>query len=358
MINLFGMTKKELTEAAVSLGEKPFRGAQLFEWLYDKRAEDIDAMTNLSKAFREKLKTSYAIDRGEVVLTQRDPVDGTRKFLIRFADGECVESVLMRYEHGLSLCVSSQVGCAMGCAFCASTRGGLIRDLTAGEMLSQIALAEKAVGERVASVVVMGIGEPLMNMDHLFTFLRLAGEGWGIGMRHFTVSTCGLVPEIDRLAEENLQINLAVSLHSPFQETRETLMPVARRYPLEELLKSCKNYFTKTGRRITFEYALMAGVNDRPEDIERLSALFKGRGAHINLINLNPVAESSLKHSENVNFFCHALKKRGIHCTMRRTIGQNIDAACGQLRQKQLARSSSNHQNIESKPMSLESEKS
>lgn len=339
MNNLFGLTQEALTDLALSLGEKAFRGKQLFEWLYQKRAASIDEMTNLSKAFREKLKTDHTIDRGEIILTQRDPVDGTRKFLIRFADGECIETVLMRYEHGLSLCVSSQVGCAMGCAFCASTRGGLIRNLTAGEMLSQIVLAEEAAGERIASVVVMGIGEPLMNMDNLLNFLAIASAGLGIGMRHFTVSTCGLVPEIDRLAEKNLKINLAVSLHSPFQEIRESLMPVARRYPLEELLKSCKNYFTKTGRRITFEYALMAGKNDRPEDIERLAALFKGKGAHINLINLNPVAESSLKHSENVNFFCRALKKRGIHCTMRRRIGQNIDAACGQLRQKQLARS-------------------
>lgn len=338
MNNLFGLTKDALTDAVVSLGEKPFRGAQLFEWLYSKRMDSIDEMTNLSKAFREKLKASYEINQGEIILTQQDPVDDTRKFLIRFADGECIETVLMRYDHGLSLCVSSQVGCAMGCAFCASTRGGLIRNLTAGEMLSQIVLAEKESGERISSVVVMGIGEPLMNMDNLLDFLSIATEGLGIGMRHFTVSTCGLVPEIDRLAEKNLQINLAVSLHSPFQDVRERVMPVAKRYPLEDLLKSCKNYFTKTGRRITFEYALMAGINDRPEDIERLSALFKDKGAHINLINLNPVDESLLKHSENVNFFCRALKKRGLHCTMRRRIGQNIDAACGQLRQKHQAR--------------------
>lgn len=334
MENLFGKTREECIAVMKELGEPAFRGRQLYSWLYEKRIRSFSECTDFSKKLREKLEDHFAIDHGKILRVQSDDSDGTKKYLIGLSDGECIETVLMRYHHGNSLCVSSQVGCAMGCAFCASTRGGLVRNLMPGEMLDQIFLVEEAENIRISNVVVMGIGEPLYNYDTVITFLTLANEGFGIGMRKLTVSTCGLVPQIDRLAEEDLQINLAISLHSPFQEIREQLMPVAKRYPIPELLKSCKNYFTKTGRRLTFEYALIAGVNDREEDINELFRLFHGLPVHINLIALNPVSESSLRASDNVNFFHLQLKKKGINATIRRRMGKNIDAACGQLRQK------------------------
>ncbi|MEG0378595.1 MAG: 23S rRNA (adenine(2503)-C(2))-methyltransferase RlmN, partial [Eubacterium sp.] len=259
---------------------------------------------------------------------------GTKKYLIRLEDGQCIEAVLMRYSHGNSLCVSSQVGCRMGCSFCASTKGGRVRNLTAAEMLDQIFLAEKEAGLRVSNVVIMGIGEPLDNFDQVMRFIELANEGFVIGQRKITLSTCGLIPEIERLADKNLQINLAISLHSPFQKQREILMPIAKRYDLKELLKVCNNYFTKTKRRITFEYALIDGFNDRKEDIIELKRLLGGTPCHVNLIGLNPVTESVYKGSKVVNFFSNELKNQGITCTIRRKIGDNIDAACGQLRQK------------------------
>ncbi|MDD2414274.1 MAG: 23S rRNA (adenine(2503)-C(2))-methyltransferase RlmN [Eubacteriaceae bacterium] len=334
MNNLFGITKEGCLEVMKKLGEPSFRGNQLYQWLYEKKVTNFDACTNFSKALREKMKADYDIEHGAIIKIQSDPEDQTHKYLIRLQDGECIETVLMAYHHGYSLCVSSQVGCAMGCAFCASTRGGLVRNLTAGEILDQIYLVEDERQVRVSNVVIMGIGEPLANYRAVMDFIALANSGWGIGMRKITLSTCGLVPEIDRLAEEDLQINLAISLHSPFQSVREQIMPIAKRYDIQELLKSCKKYFTKTSRRLTFEYALIAGVNDRPEDVRELTRLFKGLPVHINLIALNPVTESHLKGSKNVNFFSDELKRNGINCTIRRKMGNNIDAACGQLRQQ------------------------
>jgi 23S rRNA (adenine2503-C2)-methyltransferase len=334
MENLFGKTLKECTAVMESLGQPSYRGKQLYQRLYQKKARSLEDCTNLPKALRAQMAESYSIGHGQIEKIQQDPTDGTRKYLIRLADGQCIETVLMDYRHGHSICVSSQVGCAMGCRFCASTQGGLVRNLTAGEILDQIYLAEESAGVRVASVVVMGIGEPLQNYDQFIRFVHLANDGWGIGQRHITVSTCGLVDGIERLMNEGLQISLAVSLHSPFQERRQELMPIARRYSLDELLKVCKKFFTITGRRITFEYALIAGFNDRMEDLEELARLFRGENCHINLIGLNPVEGSACKGSENVNFFSAELKKRGINCTIRRKMGNDIDAACGQLRKK------------------------
>ena len=334
MENIFGSTAEDCARIMKALGEPAYRGKQLFEWLYAKKALSFEQMTNLSKGLREKLAEAYDLSHGQIVRCQEDPVDHTRKYLIELTDRNCIETVLMSYHHGHSLCVSSQVGCSMGCAFCASTRGGKVRDLTAGEILDQIFLVEQDAGVRVANVVIMGIGEPLDNFDNVIKFIELASKGLGIGQRKITLSTCGLVPKIEALAEMNLQINLAISLHAPFQERREILMPIAKKYSLNELIKVCNNYFTKTKRRITFEYALIDGFNDRPEDINELAALFKGTPCHINLIGLNPVTESVYKGSRNVNFFYDELKKRGLTCTIRRKIGDNIDAACGQLRLK------------------------
>ncbi|MDO4287672.1 MAG: 23S rRNA (adenine(2503)-C(2))-methyltransferase RlmN [Eubacterium sp.] len=334
MENIFGSTAQECAQIMKALGEPAYRGKQLFEWLYSKKATDFAEMTNLSKSLREKLAENFVLGHGTIVKCQEDPVDHTRKYLIALADGSCIETVLMSYHHGHSLCVSSQVGCSMGCAFCASTRGGKVRDLSAGEILDQIFLVEQDAGVRVANVVIMGIGEPLDNFDNVVKFIGLANEGLGIGQRKITLSTCGLVPQIEALADLDLQINLAISLHAPFQDRREILMPIAKKYSLNALIKVCNNYFTKTKRRITFEYALIDGFNDRPEDINELTALFKGVPCHINLIGLNPVTESVYKGSQNVNFFSDELKKRGLTCTIRRKIGDNIDAACGQLRLK------------------------
>lgn len=333
-INLFGKTQDALKNLMQDMGEPAFRGKQLFEWLYQKRVRNISDCTNLSKALREKLSVRCTIDWGKIIEEQADPDDGTKKFLIEWSDGECIETVLMAYDYGYSLCVSSQVGCAMGCAFCASTRGGLVRNLTAGEIAAQIALIEAREGIHIGHVVVMGIGEPLANFDNIMGFLNIANKGFDIGMRRITVSTCGLVPMIDKLAEQKLEINLAISLHSPFQDVRETIMPVAKTYDIDELLAACRRYFKVTGRRITFEYALMAGINDRPEDVAELTRLFHGENIHINLIRLNPISESGIAGSTQVTAFANQLKKNGINCTIRRRIGKGIDAACGQLRHK------------------------
>lgn len=332
MENLFGKTKKECESIMADFGQKPFRGKQLYEWLYVRKAESLGECTDLSKMLRQQMGEQYEIVHGEIIRKQIDPEDDTTKYLIRLSDGNCIETVLMSYRHGWSICVSTQVGCAMGCTFCASTKGGKVRDLTAGEILDQIFLAERDKKIRIANVVVMGIGEPLDNYDELLKFIALLNKAWGIGQRKITVSTCGLIPQIEALAEENLQINLAISLHSPFQEEREKLMPIARKYKIKELIKSCNYYFSKTGRRISFEYALIEGINDREIDVAGLKQLFSDSPVHINLIRLNRVEENRYKGSKNVNFFCDALKKNGINCTIRRKIGRNIDAACGQLR--------------------------
>lgn len=319
-------------DLAESLGEKKFRGRQIYDWIYKNKVGSIREMKNLPKSLIEKLDKDYTIFTGNVLRKLVDPKDGTIKYLFELEDGQKVESVLMEYEHGNSICVSTQVGCNMGCSFCASGLDGKARDLKASEILMQIAAAERDSGRRVSNVVLMGMGEPLDNYDNVLSFIHKAGEDYGIGQRHITLSTCGLVPGIDRLADEKLQINLAISLHSPFQAERAKLMPVAKAYPIDRLMDSCDRYFDKTGRRITYEYTLIDGKNDSMEDAKELKRLLGGKPHHINLIPLNDVSETALKRSDNVNLFDAELKKLGLNSTIRRKNGSNIDAACGQLR--------------------------
>ena len=326
--------QKELLEA----GEKKFRASQIYEWIHKKGAEDFSEMTNLSKALREKLEQSFRIPKVEMIARQISKKDGTNKFLFCLEDGNVVESVLMRYKHGNSVCISSQVGCRMGCRFCASTLDGLERNLVPAEMLGQIYRIEKIIGERVSNVVVMGTGEPLDNYDNLLKFIHLLTDEHGlhISQRNVTVSTCGIVPKILSLAEENMQITLALSLHGSTQEKRKQLMPVANKYELSEVLKACDTYFEKTGRRMTYEYSLVHGVNDTDQDAQELSDLLHGRNCHLNLIPVNPIKERDYQRPtrENAQKFQNKLEKRGINVTIRREMGSDIDGACGQLRRR------------------------
>ena len=331
------MDLPELTEALAELGEPKFRAKQLFTWLH-RGARTFDEMTNLSKALREKLRTQFDLNPPEVARRQESRLDGTIKYLWRLADGNCVESVLMRYHHGNTVCISSEVGCAMGCAFCASTLGGLVRRLTPAEMLDQVLFTQLDSGLPISNIVLMGIGEPLDNYDNVLKFLRLVNhpDGLNIGMRHISLSTCGLVPRISRLAGEDLQLTLSVSLHAPTNAIRSRIMPVNKAYPVEELVAACRQYFETTGRRISFEYAMIRDVNDTPQVAEQLAALLHGLPAHVNLIPLNDVAESPLKPSTRraVEVFQQILEGHGIPTTVRRTLGSDIDASCGQLRRK------------------------
>ena len=326
--------QKELLEA----GEKKFRASQIYEWIHKKGAEDFSEMTNLSKALREKLEQNFRIPKVEMIARQISKKDGTNKFLFCLEDGNVVESVLMRYKHGNSVCISSQVGCRMGCRFCASTLDGLERNLEPSEMLGQVYRIEKIIGERVSNVVVMGTGEPLDNYDNLLKFIQLLTDEHGlhISQRNVTVSTCGIVPKILSLAEENLQITLALSLHGSTQEKRKQLMPVANKYELSEVLKACDTYFEKTGRRMTYEYSLVHGVNDTDQDAQELSELLHGRNCHLNLIPVNPIKERDYQRPtrENAQKFQNKLEKRGINVTIRREMGSDIDGACGQLRRR------------------------
>lgn len=330
------LSLQELQQEMEKIGEKKFRAAQIYEWMHKKLAEDFDEMTNLSLSLREKCKTCFAYTTLRPVRVQESRQDGTKKFLFELPDGNMVESVLMKYHHGNSLCISSQVGCRMGCRFCASTLGGLVRNLTAGEMAEQVYAATRLAKERVSNVVVMGIGEPLDNMENLLRFLRILTDerGLHISQRNITVSTCGLVPKIRALAEENLQITLALSLHGVTDEKRKKLMPIAEKYGIAELMDACHYYFEKTGRRITFEYALAAGVNDGREDAEGLIRLASKIHAHVNLIPINPVRERGYTASgrEAVRSFQKRLEEAGINATLRREMGRDIDGACGQLR--------------------------
>jgi len=332
--NIFGKNLIECETLMVEQGEPKYRGEQLFQWLYHKKSEDFSEMTNFANKLRETLSKNYSLNHGKIQEIQKDSHDGTKKFLIELSDGECIESVLMHYQHGDSLCVSTQAGCNMGCKFCASTQGGKIRDLTSGEILDQIYLIEQAENLRISNVVIMGIGEPLDNYNEVIKFIRIANTGFGIGQRKITLSTCGLVPGINALAEENLQINLAISLHSVFQEQRKQLMPIAEKYDLDALLAAIDDYFIKTGRQITYEYALMDGFNDRDVDINGLVKLLRGSRNHLNLIGLNAIEEVSFKESARLDSFFRELENRGINVTMRRKMGREIDAACGQLRKK------------------------
>lgn len=341
MTDIKSMTIEELKKLMEELGEKSFRAAQIYGWLHSRLATSWEEMTNLPKELRERLG-QYSITCLERVGEQVSALDGTRKYLFRLGDGNVIESVLMRYRHGNSVCISSQVGCRMGCRFCASAIGGRTRDLSASEMLDQIYRIQVLTGERVSNVVVMGTGEPLDNYDQLLRFLRiLTGEGGlQISQRNVTVSTCGLVPQMYRLAEEKLQITLAISLHAPNDKKRRELMPVARKFSMEEVLAACRNYFEKTGRRITFEYSLVAGVNDGGEDARELAEKLRGINCHVNLIPVNPIKERNFRRSERstVENFKIKLEKYGINVTIRREMGSDIDGACGQLRKSYMDR--------------------
>ena len=329
-------TYEQLQEELSGIGEKAFRGKQIYEWLHVRLADLFDEMTNLSKALREKLEAQYVILPVEPAARQESKLDGTNKFLFRLWDGNMVESVLMRYKHGNSVCISSQVGCRMGCRFCASTIDGLERNLSPSEMLGQIYQIQKMIGERVSNVVIMGTGEPLDNYENFLTFIRLLTDEHGlhISQRNITVSTCGIVPRMYDLAKEKLQITLALSLHGSTQEKRKQLMPVANKYDLQEVLEACDNYFHETGRRITFEYSMVHGVNDTEEDARELSALLKHRNCHLNLIPVNPIKERDFERPDRKNAlnFKNKLEKSGINVTIRREMGSDIDGACGQLR--------------------------
>ena len=336
--NILSMTPEELTEWLRSLGEPAYRARQLFGWMHKGAA--WEEMTNLPAALRQRLaaEAEYRIPHIEQKLVSA--VDGTVKYLFSLADGECIESVFMRYHHGNTLCISTQAGCRMGCRFCASTIAGLSRNLSPSEMLGQIEAAQKDTGERVSNVVMMGIGEPLDNYENAVKFLRLVNDpdGIGIGYRHISLSTCGVVPGIRKLAEENMPITLSISLHAPTQEAREAIMPVAKKWKIDELLSACRDYIGVTGRRVSFEYAMISGVNDSTHDAEALAKLLSGMLCHVNLIPLNDVKERSYQKSraETVDAFVRTLEKRGVTATVRRRLGADINASCGQLRRENL----------------------
>ena len=335
------MTLEEVSGMLEELGEKPYRARQLYQWMHQKLARGFGEMKNLPLDLREKLGNRFSYTDLKLVRMQESAFDGTRKYLFELSDGNLVESVWMKYRHGNSVCVSSQVGCRMGCAFCASTIDGLERSLLPSEMLDQIYAITRDTGERVSNVVVMGIGEPLDNYENILLFIRLLTDenGLHISQRNVTVSTCGLVPEMKRLADEKLQITLALSLHAAFDEKRKKLMPVANRYAIEELMEACAYYFEKTGRRITFEYALVGGVNDAKEDAEALGGLCRKLNCHVNLIPVNPIKERGFVQSERdaILAFKNKLEKYGRNVTIRREMGRDIDGACGQLRRRQKA---------------------
>ncbi len=341
-IDIKSLTLDELWTLLEEWGEKAFRAKQIYEWLHVRQVTSFEEMTNLSKKLRERLEESCALIVLEKELVQISKQDGTRKYLFVLPDGNMIESVLMKYKHGNSVCVSSQVGCRMGCRFCASTLDGLVRNLSASEILEQIYRIGADIGERISNVVVMGSGEPLDNYDNLVRFVKMLSDenGLNISQRNITVSTCGLVPRIYDLAEEDFQITLALSLHASSQEKRKELMPIANKYELSEVLEACRAYFGKTGRRITFEYSLVGGVNDTQEDVERLCALVKGMNCHINLIPVNPIKERDYVQSgqREILNFKNNLEKNGINVTIRREMGRDIDGACGQLRKRFLER--------------------
>lgn len=331
-------TLDQLREEMVSMGEKPFRAKQMYEWMHKKQAAGYEEMTNISGALADKCRARYDYTALQIRRVQESGVDGTRKYLFALADGNTVESVFMRYQHGNSVCISSQVGCRMGCRFCASTLDGLERNLLPSEMLDQIYAITRHTGERVSNVVVMGSGEPLDNYDHLLRFITLLTDenGLHISQRNVTVSTCGLVPKMRQLADRRLQITLALSLHAATDAKRRQLMPIAERYGLQELMEACDYYFAQTGRRITFEYSLVKGVNDTDEDAGQLARLIGRRSIHVNLIPVNPIKERDYRQSERcaVNAFKNKLEKNGINVTIRREMGRDIDGACGQLRRR------------------------
>jgi 23S rRNA (adenine2503-C2)-methyltransferase len=337
MVNLKDLTFEELKEFVVSIGEKPFRAKQIFSWLH-KPVTSFDEMTDLSVNLRKKLSEISYISTLKIVTKLESSLDNTKKYLFELADGNRVESVVMYYNHGITICISCQVGCRMGCKFCASTIGGLVRSLSAGEILDQVLFAQKDIGERISNIVMMGIGEPLDNFDNVIKFLKNVNDenGINIGYRHISLSTCGLVPNIYKLCELNIPITLSISLHAPTDDVRDKIMPVNKAYNIEELLKACKDYINKTKRRISFEYSIINNVNDSPEHARKLSRLLKGLLCHVNLIPVNNVEENDFKKpsKEKIRKFISVLENDGITATVRRELGSDINASCGQLRRK------------------------
>ena len=327
----------ELQSVFDGLGEKSFRAGQVFKWLHNG-ATTFSDMTNISAALREKLNERFFISAPELMIKQVSKIDGTIKYLWGMADGSAVESVVMSYEHGNTVCISTQVGCRMGCAFCASTLGGLVRNLTAAEMVDQVLFSQLDSGKKISNIVLMGIGEPLDNFDNVLRFLTLINhaDGMNIGMRHISLSTCGILENVDKLGDYNLQLTLSVSLHAPDDETRSRIMPINRSTGVDRLFDACTRYFKKTGRRVSFEYAMIDGVNDTPQHAELLARRLARTGSHLNIIPLNSVRERELQSSapESLKKFTKTLKEKGVNYTIRRKLGGDIDASCGQLRGK------------------------
>lgn len=337
--DILSMTFDELSAEFVILGYPKFRAKQVYEWLHKHLAGEYDEMSNLPKNLREELKEKFPIYNCSIEKKQVSKIDHTVKYLFRLHDGDYVESVVMKYKYGYTICVSSQVGCKMGCAFCASTIGGFKRSLTPGEILSQLYTAQKDIGERISHIVLMGMGEPLDNFDNVMRFLDLVTNelGVNISMRNISLSTCGVVPKIEELIDKKLQLTLSVSLHAPSDEIRNTIMPINKKYPVDQLLNICKTYTNKTSRRISFEYSMLSGFNDTDECAKLLGSKLKGMLCHVNLIPVNEVDESPYKPStpERIERFIQILSRYGINSTVRRKLGSDIDASCGQLRQKE-----------------------
>lgn len=335
MNNLLDYTLEELKVWMKENGESAFRGQQVLSWVY-KGVIEFEGMKNMPKNLISKLKENFVIDLPKIIEVYKSNIDGTEKFLFGFKDGNLIESVLMRYKHGNSICISTQVGCAMGCKFCASTIEGKVRNLTTGEILSQVLVVQNYINERISNIVLMGSGEPLDNYENVVKFLEVVSAEYGlnIGQRHITLSTCGLVPKIYELADRELSVTLAISLHAFSDEKRKEIMPIANKYSINEILEACQYYIRKTNRRITFEYALVKDVNDGTEDAKALGRLLKGMLCHVNLIPVNEIKENSYKRSskKSIDDFSEILKNHGIEVTVRREMGSDINAACGQLR--------------------------
>lgn len=334
---LNSLTQQQLTELMEQMGQPAFRAKQIFRWIHEKQVTDFSQMTDQPKSLLEQLSQRFELVQ-LVVARRQQSKDGTIKFLFQLPDGNCIETVLMRYNYGNTVCVSTQVGCRMGCRFCASTQAGLVRSLTAGEIAAEVYAAGKDIGERISHIVLMGIGEPLDNFDNVMDFLSIISSplGLNIGMRNISLSTCGLVPMIDKLAERKLQLTLSISLHAPNNAMRSQMMPVNNAYPVEQLVAACRRYQQHTGRRISFEYSMVKGVNDSAATAKELAQLIKGMGAHVNLIPINPVDGSpySATDAANVKRFQQQLEQLGVNATIRRRLGSDISAACGQLRRE------------------------
>ncbi len=335
-IDLKSLEVEELEEIFINLGEKKYRAHQTFKWIHQKMVSSIDNITELPQGLRDKLNSNFTISRLKIVKSLDSKYDDTSKYLFALDDGNIIESVMMKYKHGVSVCLSTQVGCRMGCEFCASTKSGLVRNLLSGEILDQFYQIQKDQGKNITNVVLMGSGEPLDNYDNVMKFFKIIHDekGQNLGYRHITISTCGLVPKIYDLAEEGIPVNLSISLHSPFDEERKKIMPIAKRYSIYEIMEACKYYIAKTNRRITFEYTLIHDVNDKLADALELVKLFKGMLCHVNLIPLNSIKEFIHNKSNEIAIenFKEILVKNGINTTIRREMGADVNAACGQLR--------------------------